>query len=229
MSLFVQLKKRYWLLVTWLDLTTLAIRRPETIFFCSSYPYHCLKYVGLYSRWIGSVTTNLKLALSSWKVGRQRAMTALSSRCRRTTVLKDWRYIDGFIRVGWRFADGNSYRSKESIHVPSVPSSHSLSTQHFFFVETAHPSSLHVPITWLSCKLASLLVGIGSFSLRAKWTSTSAVRRLRSLLENSAGVGSCFLTLLSSLISPDKPVWATLAYRQEKYWTSPIGCRSKEC
>jgi hypothetical protein len=48
-------------------------------------------------------------------------------------------------------------------------------------VETALPSFLHVSIIWFSCELGSLIWGIGACTLRAQWTSTSAVRRLRSL------------------------------------------------
>jgi hypothetical protein len=48
-------------------------------------------------------------------------------------------------------------------------------------VETARPSSLHVSVMWFSCKLGPLIWGIGACTLRAQWTSTSAVRRLRSL------------------------------------------------
>jgi hypothetical protein len=46
-------------------------------------------------------------------------------------------------------------------------------------VETAHPSSLHVSITWFYCELGPQIWGIGACTLRAQWTSTSAVRRLR--------------------------------------------------
>jgi hypothetical protein len=48
-------------------------------------------------------------------------------------------------------------------------------------VETAHLSSIHVSIMWFSCKLGPLTSGIGACTLRAQWTSTRAVRRLRSL------------------------------------------------
>jgi hypothetical protein len=52
---------------------------------------------------------------------RHRAMTATSPRCRRTAVLKDWHNIDCLPLIGWRFADGDGYRSKEPINVPNVP------------------------------------------------------------------------------------------------------------
>jgi hypothetical protein len=48
-------------------------------------------------------------------------------------------------------------------------------------VETAHPSSLHVSITWFSYKLSPPIWGIGAWTLRALLTSTSAVSHLQSL------------------------------------------------
>jgi hypothetical protein len=61
-------------------------------------------------------------------------------------------------------------------------------------VETAHPSSLNVSIMWFSCKLGPRIRGIGACTIRAQWTSTSAVRRLRSLTGEYAGVRSSSLT-----------------------------------
>jgi hypothetical protein len=117
---------------------------------------------------------------SSLKVFRHRAMTAPSPRCRRTTVLKDRRYIDCLARVGRRFADGNGYRSKEPINVSKILSFYSLRAA-VSCVETAQPSSLHVSIVWFSCESGPLIWGIGACTLRDQWTCTSAVRRLRSL------------------------------------------------
>jgi hypothetical protein len=59
------------------------------------------------------------------KGSRQRALTAPSLRCRRTIVFKDWNDADRLPQVGWRFADGNGYRSSEPMDMPSAPSSHS--------------------------------------------------------------------------------------------------------
>jgi hypothetical protein len=53
------------------------------------------------------------------KRSRHRAMTAPSPR--RTTVFKDRRNIDCLPRVGWRFADGDGYRSKEPKNVSNIP------------------------------------------------------------------------------------------------------------
>jgi hypothetical protein len=53
---------------------------------------------------------------------RQRAMSAPPTRCRRTTDFEDWRYIDCLPRVGWRFADGDGYRSKEPTNLPNASS-----------------------------------------------------------------------------------------------------------
>jgi hypothetical protein len=99
---------------------------------------------------------------------RHRAMTTPSSRCRRSTVFNDWRYIDCLPRVGRRFADGDGYRSKEPIKVSNVP---------FPFlraavpcVERANPSSLFVSIMWFSCELGPLIWGIGACNLRAQLT-----------------------------------------------------------
>jgi hypothetical protein len=55
------------------------------------------------------------------KGSRQHAMTAPSPRCRRTTDFKDWRYINCFPRAGWRFADGDGYRSEEPINLSKYP------------------------------------------------------------------------------------------------------------
>jgi hypothetical protein len=52
---------------------------------------------------------------------------------------------------------------------------------HFACSSGVNLSSLHVSIMWFSCKLGPLIWGIVACTLRAQWTSTSAVRRLRSL------------------------------------------------
>jgi hypothetical protein len=44
-----------------------------------------------------------------------------------------------------------------------------------FLSENGRPL-LYVSIMWFFCKLASLIRGIGACTLRAQWTSTSAVR-----------------------------------------------------
>jgi type IV secretory pathway TrbD component len=51
-------------------------------------------------------------------------------------------------------------------------------------VETAHLSSLHVSIMWFSCKLGLQIWSIGSCTLRAQLTSTSAVRAPSFVLVN---------------------------------------------
>jgi hypothetical protein len=95
-------------------------------------------------------------------------------------------------------------------------------------VETAHPSSLHILIIWLSCKLNPLIWGIVAWTLRAQWTSTSAVGCLWSLTGEYNGVGLSFHTyFLKNRISLEKPAWATSAYNPGKYWNSPVGCRQK--
>jgi hypothetical protein len=81
----------------------------------------CSSHVGLNSRWVGNVTTTLQLKTFVLKRPRHRAMTALSPRCQRTKAFKDWRFINCLPRVGWRFADGDGYRSKEPINVSNVP------------------------------------------------------------------------------------------------------------
>jgi hypothetical protein len=65
--------------------------------------------------------TTLQLTTFVVKRARHRAVTAPSPRCRRTTLFKDWRYINCLPRVGWRFADWDGYRSKEPINVSNVP------------------------------------------------------------------------------------------------------------
>jgi hypothetical protein len=112
------------------------------------------------------------------KGSRHRAMTATSPCCRRTTVFKGWRNTDCLPR-------GGSLRGWGRLSVQGADKrvkcciSHSLRAA-FYCVETEHPSSLHVSIMWFTCELGPLIWGIGAC---AQWTSTSAVRRLRSLTD----------------------------------------------
>jgi hypothetical protein len=72
------------------------------------------------------------------------------------------------------------------------------------------------------------VIGNSPCALRAQRMSTSAERRLWSLTEEQAGVGSSFLTLLKTRTSLGKAVWATSACDPGKYGNSPVGCRPKE-
>jgi hypothetical protein len=59
---------------------------------------------------------------------RQRASTAPSPLCRKTTVFKYWRYVGCLQRAGLQLADGDGYRSKEPINMAKFSISHSPST-----------------------------------------------------------------------------------------------------
>jgi hypothetical protein len=93
--------------------------------FSSSQEHSLLKYVGKFTvSWLCDdyIAAGTFVVKGFW----QRALTALSPRCRRTKVFTDWRNKHFPPRVGWRFADGESYQSKEPMNVPNVPSSHTL-------------------------------------------------------------------------------------------------------
>jgi hypothetical protein len=137
----------------------------------------------------------------------QRAMTAYSPRCRRTIFFKDCHDIDWLARVGWRFADGDGYQSNEPMKLINVPFP-IFSAQRFPGWEWRTPllymfRLFGSPVSWVR-------LIIGACTLRAQWTSTSAVRRLRSLTGESAGIGLSFLAFFLN------------------NWTSPIGCRLNE-
>jgi hypothetical protein len=85
-------------------------------------------------------------------------------------------------------------------------------------VETAHPSSLNVSIMWFSCKLGPLIWGIGACTLRAQWISTSAVRRLRSLTVESAGVRLSILTFFWIIEQPREIRMSDLGLQPGEVW-----------
>jgi hypothetical protein len=116
-----------------------------------------------------------------------------SQRCRGTIVLKYWRYIYCLSWVGWRFANGGRpsvqgadkrvkyYILKSSPRIISC-------------VETAHSSSLHVSTMWFSCKLGSLIWGIGACTLFApNGLQQAPWERLRVPTGEQFGLGLPFL------------------------------------
>jgi hypothetical protein len=102
-----------------------------------------------------------------------------SPRPRRTRVFKDLHHIDCLARVGWRFADGDGYRSKEPIKVSNIPFP-ILSARRFPVWKRRSPLLNLFRLFASPCKLGLQIWGIGACTLRTQWTSTSALRRLRS-------------------------------------------------
>jgi hypothetical protein len=157
---------------------------------------------------------------------RQRTMTAPSPRCQRTIVFKDWRYIDFLPRVGWRFADGDGYRSKEPINVSVVPFPIFFAQR--FPVWKRRTPLLYMfrwcgsPVSWVRLFGASALAlfAPNRVNKRRETSSIAYWRISRSWMS--------FLTFLNNWISPKKPIWATSAYNLGKYGNSPVGCRPKE-
>jgi hypothetical protein len=149
--------------------------------------------VGLNSRWVGYVTITLQLKnlrrkrSSTSRYDSPLSVLSMDYSFQRLTLYRlppaNWLTIRGWGRL---LVQGADKRVKCSI-------SHFLRAA-VSCVETAHPSSLYVSIIWFSCKLGPLIWGIGACTLRAQCTSTSAVRRLRSLTGEQAGVGLSFVT-----------------------------------
>jgi hypothetical protein len=121
--LFAQCKMHCWWLVTWLDLTRLikmVVLKScnEVMFFISVIPSEIRRFKFTAS-WL--CDDHIAAGIFVVKGPRHRAMTAPSPCCRRTTVFEDWRNIDCLPLIGWRFADGDGYRSKEPINMSNVP------------------------------------------------------------------------------------------------------------
>jgi hypothetical protein len=98
-------------------------------------------------------------------------MAASLPRCRRD-INKEWKYIHGLLRVGWRFEDEDSHRFKKMVK---------RDVYLFFFrvavscVNMAQPSSLQLSIRLSSCKSnqVKLLVANNAFCIMQRATAKS--------------------------------------------------------
>jgi hypothetical protein len=119
--------------------------------------------------------------------------------------------------VGWRFERGCGYRSKKQAHTCwGSPFSYSIA-QRFPVWKRCTPSSFHISIIRFSSKLGELIWRIGSWTLCNQWTATSVVRTSWNAYWRISRRLDCPSShFLNTIISPEKSVWATSAYKPGK-------------